>query len=47
MDFERRDDGDAFGFHFEDDKKSKKEALPKNEKKKTEVKVRAIPKKKE
>jgi hypothetical protein len=47
MDFERRDDGDAFGFTWEDDKKTKKEALSKKEKKKTEVKVKAIPKKKE
>jgi hypothetical protein len=47
MDFERRDDGDAFGFTWEDDKKPKKEALPKKEKKKTEVKVKAVPKKKE
>jgi hypothetical protein len=47
MDFERRDEGDAFGFTWEDDKKPNKEALPKNGKKKTEVKVKAIPKKKE
>jgi hypothetical protein len=41
MDFERRDEGDAFGFTWEDDKK------PKKEKKKTEDNVKAIPKKKE
>ncbi|MDP4811742.1 MAG: hypothetical protein NWR65_11430 [Saprospiraceae bacterium] len=47
MDFERRDEGDAFGFTYDDDKKSKKVAVPKKEKKKTEEKVKAIPKKKE
>jgi len=47
MDFERRDEGDAFGFTFDDDKKSKKEAVPKKEKKKTEEKIKEIPKKKE
>lgn len=47
MDFERRDDGDAFGFTYEDDKKPKKVAVPKKEKKKMEDKVKAIPKKKE
>ncbi len=47
MDFERRDEGDAFGFTFDEDKKPKKVAVPKKEKKKTEEKVKAIPKKKE
>ncbi len=47
MDFERRDEGDAFGFTFDEDKKPKKGSLPKKEKKKTEEKVKAIPKKKE
>jgi hypothetical protein len=47
MDFERRNEGDAFGFTYDDDKKSKKVALPKKEKKKTEGKAKAIPKKKE
>lgn len=47
MHFERRDEGDAFGFIFLDDKKTKKEALPKKEKKKPEKKVKEIPKNKE
>ena len=47
MDFERRDEGDEFGFTYDDDKKVKKVAVPKKEKKKTEDKVKAIPKKKE
>jgi hypothetical protein len=34
VDIERRNDGDAFRFHYEDDKKSKQEALPEKEKKK-------------
>lgn len=47
MDFERRDDGDAFGFTYDDDKKVRKVAVTKKEKKKMEDKVKAIPKKKE
>ena len=47
MHFERRDKGDAFGFIFLDDKKTKKETSPKKEKKKTEEKIKGIPKKKE
>lgn len=47
MHFERRDEGDAFGFIFLDDKKTKKSALPKKEKKKPEDKIKGSPKKKE
>lgn len=34
MNFERRNEGDAFGFTYDDDKKSKKVALPKKRKEK-------------
>ena len=47
MDFERRNDGDAFRFTYDVDKKPKKGSLPKKEKKNTEIKVKTIPKKKE
>ena len=38
MDFERRDEGDAFGFTYDDDKKVKKVAVPKKKRKKRRIK---------
>ena len=46
MDFERRNDGDAFRFTYDVDKKPKKGSLPKKEKKTTENKTKDIPKEK-
>ncbi len=43
MDFERRDEGDAFGFTFDEDKKPKKGSLPKKEKKKNGGKGKSYP----